>query len=59
MQVLWITYCVFPGVSGNEEIWRTCITDTDMVLGFALGAMFVREAFHGDSKAKVNKHSMR
>ncbi|XP_041378589.1 endothelin-converting enzyme homolog isoform X2 [Gigantopelta aegis] len=43
------------GVSGNEEIWRTCITDTDAVLGFALGAMFVREAFHGDSKAKVNE----
>ena len=22
--MLWITFCVFPGVSGNEEIWRTC-----------------------------------
>lgn len=41
------------GVTGEEEQWRYCITDTDSVLGFALGAMFVREAFHGDRKDKV------
>ena len=29
--------------------------DTDAVLGFALGAMFVREAFHGNSRQKVRK----
>ncbi|KAK6177608.1 hypothetical protein SNE40_015673 [Patella caerulea] len=43
------------GVSGNDELWRSCITDTNSVLGFALGAMFVRETFHGDSKIKAEK----
>ncbi|KAL5014273.1 hypothetical protein ScPMuIL_008543, partial [Solemya velum] len=43
------------GTTGGEELWRYCITDTDSVLGFALGAMFVREAFHGDSKKKAEK----
>ena len=41
------------GVSGREDEWRTCITDTDSVLGFALGALFVKNAFHGESKEKV------
>ena len=44
----------FLGTSGGEELWRYCITDTDSVLGLALGAMFVREAFNGDSKNKVS-----
>ena len=41
------------GTKGDEEEWRYCITDTDGTLGFALGAMFVREAFKGSSKEKV------
>lgn len=41
------------GVSGGDELWRYCISDTDSVLGFALGAMFVKEAFNGDSKYKA------
>jgi hypothetical protein len=41
------------GVSGDEEQWRYCASDTDGVLGFAVGAMFVRETFHGDSKPSV------
>ncbi len=43
----------FPGVQGYEENWRYCTTDTDSTLGFALGAMFVREAFDGSSKDQV------
>ena len=38
-------------------MWRHCISDTDMVLGFALGAMFVREVFHGENKHKVRFES--
>jgi predicted metalloendopeptidase len=42
-----------PGSSGEEEPWRYCVSDTESVLGFAVGAMFVREAFDGDSKQEV------
>ena len=38
------------GSEGNEETWRSCVTDTNNVLGFAVGAMFVRQNFHGESK---------
>ncbi|KAJ9600597.1 hypothetical protein L9F63_026264, partial [Diploptera punctata] len=33
-----------------KKPWRYCVTDTNNVLGFAIGAMFVREVFHGNSK---------
>ena len=33
--------------------WRSCITDTDDNLGFALGALFVKETFQGKSKERV------
>lgn len=33
--------------------WKYCISDTDVNLGFALGAMFVRATFAEDSKAVV------
>ncbi|XP_017775297.1 PREDICTED: endothelin-converting enzyme 1 isoform X2 [Nicrophorus vespilloides] len=36
--------------SGEEAQWRYCVSDTTNVLGFAVGAIFVREVFHGDSK---------
>jgi predicted metalloendopeptidase len=48
--IVW-SWCA--GVTGDEEKWRTCISDTDSTIGFALGAMFVREAFHGESKTTV------
>lgn len=38
------------GSDGNEETWRSCVTDTNSVLGFAVGAMFVKQNFHGESK---------
>lgn len=41
------------GTTGGEELWRHCITDTDQVLGFALGSLFVREVFKGDSKQRA------
>lgn len=46
---------VLSGVSGREDEWRYCITDTDSVLGFALGALFVKNAFHGESKETAEK----
>lgn len=41
------------GVDGTEETWRECIVATDAALGPAVGAMYVRKAFHGDSKEMV------
>ncbi|XP_032581310.1 neprilysin-3 isoform X1 [Drosophila sechellia] len=38
------------GSDGGEEIWRYCVSDTNNVVGFAVGAIFVRQAFHGESK---------
>ncbi|CAG2111753.1 unnamed protein product, partial [Medioppia subpectinata] len=38
------------GSEGTESPWRYCVTDTNGVMGFALGAMFVKAVFHGDSK---------
>ncbi|XP_064461108.1 endothelin-converting enzyme homolog isoform X2 [Ornithodoros turicata] len=38
------------GSDGSDTTWRYCVTDTNTVIGFALGAMFVREVFDGDSK---------
>ncbi|XP_074654372.1 endothelin-converting enzyme homolog isoform X2 [Tubulanus polymorphus] len=38
------------GTTGKEEKWRECVSDVDGTVGFALGAMFVRNSFHGDSK---------
>ncbi|XP_046387959.1 endothelin-converting enzyme homolog isoform X2 [Ischnura elegans] len=42
------------GSEGGEDAWRYCVTDTTNVLGFAVGAMFVRELFHGESKPGKN-----
>lgn len=41
------------GSDGGEIPWRYCVSDTDFVIGFALGSMFVQAAFDGESKAKV------
>ncbi|XP_025407064.1 endothelin-converting enzyme homolog [Sipha flava] len=38
------------GSEGGEEPWRYCISDTNNVLGFALGALYVRDVFNGQSK---------
>lgn len=38
------------GSVGGESPWRYCVSDTNEVIGFALGVMFVREVFHGESK---------
>ncbi|XP_048513840.1 endothelin-converting enzyme homolog isoform X3 [Athalia rosae] len=38
------------GSEGGDEPWRYCVSDTNNVMGFAIGAMFVREVFHGQSK---------
>jgi membrane metallo-endopeptidase-like protein 1 len=43
------------GSSGIIEKWKECIEDVDMTIGFALGAMFVEEAFKGSSKENAGK----
>ncbi|XP_026682311.1 endothelin-converting enzyme homolog [Diaphorina citri] len=48
------------GSEGGEEPWKFCVSDTNSVLGFALGAMYVREVFNGNSKPMaedmINNH---
>ncbi|XP_063925032.1 endothelin-converting enzyme homolog isoform X2 [Zophobas morio] len=45
---------VLMGSEGGEEPqWRYCVQDTNNVLGFAIGAIFVREVFHLDSKTQA------
>ncbi|KAJ8680284.1 hypothetical protein QAD02_016071 [Eretmocerus hayati] len=41
---------VLLGSEGREEQWRYCVSDTTNAMGFAIGAIFVREVFHGKSK---------
>ncbi|XP_046478357.1 endothelin-converting enzyme homolog isoform X1 [Neodiprion pinetum] len=41
------------GSEGGDEPWRYCVSDTNNVMGFAIGAMFVREVFHGQSKLRA------
>jgi len=48
---------MLKGSTGEEEHWRYCVSDTESVLGFAVGAMFVREAFDGGSKQAVGTWS--
>lgn len=40
----------FLQFSGTEEQWRVCVSDTNNNMGFAVGSMFVRSAFHSDAK---------
>lgn len=41
------------GSDGGEEPWRYCVSDTNNAIGFAIGAMFVREVFQGEAKPKA------
>ena len=41
------------GKEGHTERWRECVSDTDVALGYALGAMFVRHVFHRESKEEA------
>jgi len=45
---------VVSGVTGEDEKWRYCVGDASGAVSFAVGAMYVRETFHGDSKASVS-----
>ncbi|KAI1283087.1 Endothelin-converting enzyme 1 [Halotydeus destructor] len=41
------------GSESSDTKWRFCVTDTNSVVGFALGAMFVKQVFKGDSKVQA------
>ena len=41
------------GKEGHTERWRECVADTDVALGYALGAMFVRKVFQKESKKEA------
>ncbi|KAK2703842.1 hypothetical protein QYM36_017782, partial [Artemia franciscana] len=38
------------GTDYTEEVWRYCVGDTNSILGFAVGSLFVRKTFHEESK---------
>jgi predicted metalloendopeptidase len=46
---------VLTGTQGEDESWRYCVADTNSVVGFAVGAMFVREKFSNNSKDFVSR----
>ena len=39
----------------SDQRWRTCVTDVDNALGFALGVMFVNETFDEKTKPEAEK----
>lgn len=43
------------GSDGGEEPWRYCVSDTNNAIGFAIGAMFVREVFNGEAKPQAEE----
>lgn len=43
------------GSEGIEVSWRYCVTDTNQVMGFALGSLFVRRVFQGHSKVRAEE----
>jgi len=49
---------VTAGVTGEDEKWRYCVEDAGGSVSFAVGAMYVRKTFHGDSKASVSSISI-
>eukprot|EP00794_Sanderia_malayensis_P015171 gene15171-16730_t len=43
------------GTSIDQERWKTCVHQTDNSIGFALGAMFIKEAFSAGSKKQARQ----
>lgn len=43
------------GSEGQESNWRWCVSDTNGVMGFATGSMFVRSVFDNGSKEKAEE----
>lgn len=43
------------GSEGTEVSWRYCVTDTNQLMGFALGSLFVRRVFQGRSKERAEE----
>lgn len=46
------------GKSIPAPLWRTCAYRTNSALGMAVGAMFVRESFAGESRTTVSVLSL-
>ena len=44
----------FENSNGVDKKWRSCISDTNDVMGFAVSAMFVRQtSSHGESEKLI------
>ncbi|XP_018913127.2 endothelin-converting enzyme homolog isoform X2 [Bemisia tabaci] len=46
---------MLSGSEEGEEPWRYCVSDTNNIIGFALGALYIRETFHKNSKPMAEK----
>jgi endothelin-converting enzyme len=46
---------VLHGTEVHEQRWRTCVTDVDNAVGFAVGVMFVNETFDGEAKPEADR----
>ena len=41
------------GIDGGAPTWKTCVTKTDSVFGFATGSLFIKENEGKDVKSQV------
>ena len=51
--IIYYLFQALLGKEGHTERWRECVADTDVALGYALGAMFVRHVFQRKSKEEA------
>ena len=47
---------VLTGAKKSEDLWKRCMGEADRAIGMALGALFIEDAFEGNSKDLVKKH---
>jgi predicted metalloendopeptidase len=38
-----------------EDLWKSCISETDDAVGMALGNLFVKDKFEGSSREEVRE----
>lgn len=46
---------VLDGTSQVEDLWKSCISETDDAVGMALGNLFVKDKFEGSSREEVRE----
>lgn len=56
-QALQQLYQAIYGIEGESQRWEICTTNTDLVLGFSTGALYVDAYFTQQDKLKVTTPS--